>query len=204
MRRPHREPDSADVIRGFARNHPGGTLLCLGPLTNLARVIIEDPTALTGLGSIVISGGVGFGGRGVRQLSDTNTRCDPRAAAVVARAASLPIRWVGLDVSSALGLRAVDLPSSGIGDFTSLRGYGLLRRNRGFRGWSAPCHDLVAAAVALDDDCVRTRPGRMAVRADVSPAHLIGVPGADSAHRIATAVDVDQVRGFLTRWTSNS
>ncbi|MXP19778.1 hypothetical protein GIY30_00165 [Gordonia sp. HNM0687] len=202
--RPRHHPPAPDVIVRFARDVPDGTLVCLGPLTNLARAVDADADALAGLRSIVISAGVGFADRAVRAVADTNTRGDPRAAAVVTRAVGLPIRWVGLDVSRALVLRVDDLPARGIGDFASMRRYGLTRHPAGYgRGWSAPCHDLVAAAAGLDPACAQWRAARMRVRSDHTPARVVAVADDAATHLAAYALDVGRVRGLLRRGSNS-
>lgn len=197
-RAPRTEPAAPDVILRFARDVPDGTLVCLGPLTNLAGAIDADDETLGRLRSIVIMAGVGFAGRTLRAVADSNTRCDPRAAAVVTRATGLPIRWVGLDVSRAFVVRVDDLPARGVGDFASMRRYGLLRHPAGYGcGWSAPCHDLVAATVGLDPTCARWRPARVRVRSDRTPARVVAVADDAATHLAAYALDVGSVRRRL-------
>lgn len=71
------------------------TVVALGPLTNLARVIERDPTALPTASRVVLMGGAYF-----RHYADWNVSCDPHAAATVF--ASLPnLECIGADVTHA-------------------------------------------------------------------------------------------------------
>ncbi len=197
--RPRYEPGAAQVISRFARENPGGTLLCIGPLTNLARAIELDAEGLGRLGVVVVLAGVGLGrDRSLRTVADTNTRVDPTAALAVARATWLPVRWVGLDVSRVVRLGVDDLPRSGVVSFESMRAYGLRRRLAGrAHPWSTPCHDLVAAATALTPDIATWCHGRVRIRADQEAVRVVGSPSVDGPHLIARGVDAAAVRGRL-------
>ena len=61
------------------------TILCLGPLTNLARVLRRDPEVASMVSQIVIAGGsVGVGGN-VTPAAELNIYCDPVSARAVFR-----------------------------------------------------------------------------------------------------------------------
>jgi purine nucleosidase len=61
------------------------TIICLGPLTNLARVLRRDPEVASLVSQIVITGGsVGVGGN-VTPAAEFNIYCDPVSAQTVFR-----------------------------------------------------------------------------------------------------------------------
>jgi len=88
----------ADTLRA----HPGEvTLIAVGPLTNLALALAEEP-AITGLVRevVVMGGAFGIGGQGgnVSPVAEANILADPHAADAVFTA-PWPVTIVGLDVT---------------------------------------------------------------------------------------------------------
>ncbi|WP_187588974.1 nucleoside hydrolase [Gordonia sp. OPL2] len=192
--------DAPQAISEYASTHPGGILLCIGPLTNLVGAYRLDPGSLRRLRAIVILSSVGTDRSPlIRRISDTNTRHDPAAAAAIATATDLPVWWIGLDVSRRLRLGAADLPRTRIGGHASMRRYGLANRCRnGASPWSVPCHDLVAAAVALHPDIARWVPGRAAVRSATS-VRIVVENDPTSPHQAVVDVDLEGVRALARR-----
>jgi purine nucleosidase len=100
---------------GLANSHPADkvlcdevraapeeiTVICLGPLTNLARAIQRDPEFPSLVGRLVISGGtINFPGR-VSPVAEFNIFCDPLSARTVLKSAATKT-LVPLDVSGEL------------------------------------------------------------------------------------------------------
>jgi purine nucleosidase len=82
----HHQHAAEKVIADEVRNYPGElTIICLGPLTNLARVISRDPDLATAIGQVVISGGSVSGIGDVTPTAEFNFYCDPRSARDVLR-----------------------------------------------------------------------------------------------------------------------
>lgn len=79
----------------------GTTLACLGPLTNVARLFTDEPSACRGVERICLMGGYLAGGREV----DTNFAVDPQAAHRVLTA-GIPVTVVPLDVTRTTVLTA--------------------------------------------------------------------------------------------------
>ncbi|MGV9673388.1 nucleoside hydrolase [Gordonia sp. NPDC003504] len=195
--RPTLTPEPSEVMIEFARSEPSGVLLCIGPLTNLATALTRTAAVqqLRRL-QIVVSGGVGVSRSPMdARIRDTNTRHDPQATASVIRS-DLSIRWVGLDVSRRFILRRTDMTAGQIGGFAATRSYGLRRRPLGRgSGWSAPCHDLVAATAAVNPAAFAWTTSTMRIATRGSSAKVCGTTGHPGpwpdSDRSEAAVDVD-------------
>ena len=92
-------------------------LVAIGPLTNVAAAIVQDPEFAECLLGLTVMGGLldertmpipwqrAIHERGTTAWPDYNTMCDPAAALIVARC-GIPITWVTLDVTMHAPLRA--------------------------------------------------------------------------------------------------
>jgi purine nucleosidase len=92
-------------------------LVAIGPLTNVAAAIEEDPAFAGRLLGLTVMGGLlderampiswqrAIQERGATAWPDYNTKCDPVAALTVARC-GIPITWVTLDATMRAPLRA--------------------------------------------------------------------------------------------------
>ena len=81
-----RQHPSEKLICDEIRAAPGEvTLLCLGPLTNVARALQRDPGLVTDVGRIVIMGGSVNGIGNVTACAEFNIYCDPISARTVFR-----------------------------------------------------------------------------------------------------------------------
>jgi len=100
-----RQPDARPAHRFIIdtlRQHPGEvTLLAVGPLTNLALALAEEPGITRLVKDVVAMGGAfGIGGQGgnVSPVAEANIVSDPHAADAVFTA-PWPVTIVGLDVT---------------------------------------------------------------------------------------------------------
>ena len=97
-----REPSpghGADVLRERIREHPGElTLVCLGPLTNVAMALMRDPGIAELVPRCVVMGGTGDGPGNVTPAAEYNIWADPEAARMVIDS-GLPVTLVGWDIS---------------------------------------------------------------------------------------------------------
>jgi purine nucleosidase len=96
------DDDLLGLYASVAREHPGATLLAIGPLTNLARLVVEAPDTLRAFASIVILGGALAAGS-MTPVAETNFWHDPEAAEIVL-GAGLPITLVTRDAHRAFSL----------------------------------------------------------------------------------------------------
>jgi len=77
---------SEKVIWETIKAHPREvTIVALGPLTNLARVLTRDPGIAELIGAVVACGGTAHAGGNATAVADFNFYCDPAAARHVIR-----------------------------------------------------------------------------------------------------------------------
>ena len=89
-----------DVIVDTILGSPGEiTLVCLGPLTNIAAALLRAPEIVDAVGRVVVMGGTGVQGPGnVTAIAEFNFWADAEAASIVT-ASGMPLEFVGWDVS---------------------------------------------------------------------------------------------------------
>ncbi|MBB3950172.1 nucleoside hydrolase [Aureimonas jatrophae] len=97
---PARTGSAARFLAETLRTEAAGTidLLCLGPLTNLARLLEEAPDAARRIGRVVAMGGTIREPGNVGPMSEFNLAYDPEAADAVLRA-GLDLTLVPLDAT---------------------------------------------------------------------------------------------------------
>lgn len=100
--------DVSDFICGTLANYRRGevALVATGPLTNVARVILEDPDITHSLSKICIMGGAyGLASKvygNITRHAEFNFYCDPKAAQIVmshASSGAISLNIVGLDLT---------------------------------------------------------------------------------------------------------
>jgi purine nucleosidase len=107
-RAPKRSPEhrhAIEAIRSLAHAAAGLTLVTLGPLTNIALALEQDPGIAQRIGRCVVMGGAPCCEGNVTPAAEYNIWVDPEAARVVFRS-GLPIEMVGWHVSR--GASALD------------------------------------------------------------------------------------------------
>lgn len=106
---PRRTPAAVAITDTLAAAAEPVTLVCLGPLTNLALALRLNPQLLKDrLKRVVIMGGSVSAPGNVTPVSEFNFWADPEAAAAVL-ASGLPLTLVGLDVT-----RQLELPAAAV------------------------------------------------------------------------------------------
>ena len=171
------EPATALMPR-LCRQRPGEvSVVTLGPLTNLALLLDEEPGFAATVRDLVVMGGSARAGGNALPTAEANVAHDPLAAAAVAAAAwPRPPLMVGLDVThrATLTERHFELLAerrTAAATFLD----GPLRFYRQFGGRSVspdcPCHDLLAVmALAVPDVITRAPVLPMAVDTAGGPA----------------------------------
>lgn len=153
--RPQRD-HATTAIRNAVKAHPGLTLVTLGPLTNIAMALIEEPALAQGVGRCVVMGGNPCCVGNVTPAAEYNIWVDPDAARIVLRS-GMPIELVGWQLCRGeANLRERDIAQvRSIG--TALAHFAIdcnrvameaNRKQSGEAGIALP--DPVAMAIALD------------------------------------------------------
>ncbi len=97
-----REPNSGHALEALIRasNDYAGelTLVTLGPLTNLALALCQDPSLASRINRCVVMGAVGDHIGNMNPVAEYNMWADPHAVEIVL-AAGLPLEFVGWDIS---------------------------------------------------------------------------------------------------------
>ena len=141
------------------------TLVTLGPLTNIAVALRQDPTIAQAVAECVIMGGTGRGHGNVTPVAEYNFWVDPEAASIVFQS-GMPIKMVGWDISrtyavlnraEAAELRAVGTPLACFCVDIQKHVQQFALTTTKLPGFDLP--DPVAMAVALDP-AVATTTGR--------------------------------------------
>ena len=205
--RPPAAPPVVDTILGpliddLRAAGDGVTLACLGPLTNIARLIDEAPAALAAVERICLMGGA----LGFDELVDTNFAVDPRAASVVLHA-GIPLVIVPLDAT-----RATELSARRWREMLEALPADRREAGRAIDRWLSPwlehstrtrpvdgmwLHDLVVIALLLDPAVVVRRTERVSL-ARTPAGKLVRDPDG-VAVELVTGVDNDRLIGILAR-----
>jgi len=133
------------------------TLVCTGPLTNLALAVQSQPCIVENVREVVMMGGVARPPGNVTPVAEFNIYADPDAAAIVF-AQDWPLTMVGLDVTNRVTLTRArrDALSHNTSD-TAMLVREVTRHLFDARGHSAMAlHDPLALAVAIEPDLVTT------------------------------------------------
>jgi ribokinase len=156
------------------------TIIALGPLTNIARAILQAPDTMRQLGRLVIMGGaIGVPGN-ISAVAEFNIFVDPHAADIVF-GTGLPITLVPLDVTRQVRLTRAFLAQTvhGAGNKLAQAIRQMTRQSLDDPQQTAglAMHDPLAVAVALDPTLVRTT--RLPVGVETQGQQTIGMTVAD-------------------------
>ncbi len=181
-------------------------VIALGPLTNLAELVAEEPMLFEDTEIVWMGGTLSEGN--VTPLAEFNAYADPEAATRVL-SSGLQIRVIGLDVTRHVRLRARDLPESPFGAspigrvlHEALRA--LMESEQPLHG--EPCallHDPCAVAAAIFPNCFRYERKVLEARVEEGRerGRLVEQPGARGPS-VDYAVEVrgpDVIQLFLER-----
>lgn len=204
----------ADVILSLAAEYPHKiALIPTGPLTNIARAIIQNPEGMRKFKEIIIMGGAFSVPGNITAVAEFNIYADPHSADVVVNS-GLPITFVGLDVTHRVWLGKSRLEeeikplntrlSRFICDISGIY-MDFHKEHYGIPG--CHIHDLLAVSVAIDPSLVETEEAYVQVEtkgkitsgmtvADLRPTKL-----RDGRSNVRICIDVDTDR-FLTLFLS--
>ena len=206
---PHELGAVSFLARTLEDSDRGITLIPVGPLTNIARLISAHPDLVERIERIVLMGGAMNLGN-ITPAAEFNIYVDPEAADLVFRS-GLDFTMIGLDVTHQARLttdHADQLRPGGVaGAFVAdLLDYFVpnYQRRMGFAG--APIHDALAVAHVIWPDLVET--GNFAVEVDTSAGPSAGrtlvdffhVTGREPNAKVGLSVNSERfARGLLER-----
>lgn len=178
--------------------------LFLGPLTNLALGLLDDPAAFRGWSPTIMAGAFSVQGKAAGG-ADFNSWSDPEALARILEAGVKP-RLVPLDVTSQVTITAADLDSGArcCGSPLSAR----LSRAAGpyiafhQKAWGAEgCHphDAVAAASLMAPEAFAFEPARLRVVLDGERQGRIERVEGEPNAEVCVGVDAPVVRALILK-----
>ncbi|CAN5784955.1 nucleoside hydrolase [soil metagenome] len=157
----------AAIIR-MAHERPGElTVVCVGPLTNVAIALNVEPDLPSLLKSIVVMGGAYFVPGNVTRAAEFNFYCDPESADQVLGTPFPESILIGLDVTQKAGLSRDQFEQASSAETAGVQ---LLRSTYGHT-FSDPTvggafiHDALAVSVALDRTLISTERHQVRVMA---------------------------------------
>lgn len=167
LRAPQATPTAEHAVDALARTvaeHPPRTLtlVTLGPLTNLAAVLIKDPEFLTRLKHVYCMAGAADMTGNISPSAEFNVWADPEAAAIVlAHATPQLVTFIGWDVSrrhavmtpdDQARLAAMDTPLARFANDINQAVNDWTTHVTGLAGYDLP--DPIAMAIALDPSLI--------------------------------------------------
>lgn len=195
------------IAKTLAESKDKVTLVPTGPLTNVALVLLKDPSLKEKIERIVIMGGAARDSN-ITPGAEFNIYVDPEAADVVF-SSGLPITQVSLDVSNKtlLSFDDIDRVTKMNGRVSRLAGP-LLKffaetNKRVFGIDGAPVHDALAMAVAIDPSILTTRRVNVVIEREgkytrgQTVVDLYGVSRRPANVDFSVKVDVDKVRKVM-------
>lgn len=202
---------AVDLLGELFAENPGATLVCTGPLTNIALALRRFPDFASSVGRVVILGGSwGLGNK--TPAAEWNVLCDPEAAAIVYGSGmpilTLPIDVLGVAVIDSELINATETIGGPIGSFAAellATLASLHHRAAGPQGVDHPSLlDPIAVLAAADPGIVTTAPARVDVdtRSTLNYGRTVidfqGRSPLPANADVAVALDGDRIRaGFV-------
>jgi inosine-uridine nucleoside N-ribohydrolase len=202
---PAARPDrrqAAQFLCDIAAAYPGEVTLCaIGPLTNLATALEQDPTLPGKVARLVVMGGALTCPGNVSTHAEANIWNDPHAAAAVF-AAGWPVTLVGLDVTTQVrcspeNFAALARAAPVIGGFLNRAVqfyFDFHRAHHDFDG--CHMHDPTAVVAITDPDLFETRttPVQVTPDGDAAGQTWVGPPQSGPPVQVCLGVDQAAVR----------
>lgn len=200
---------STNFLAFAARRKLGG--LFLGPLTNLAKSLLEDPVAFRNWRPTIVAGAFAVEGK-AKGGADFNTWSDPEALQRTLEAGVMP-RLTPLDVSHQVEITADDLSKGAVccgsplsQRLTKAAGAYIAFHQQVWGGEGCRPHDAVAAASLVAPELFTFEPARLRVIVDGERLGRVErVDGAPNAE-VCTGLDIAAVKrlilGGLFGWSA--
>jgi purine nucleosidase len=191
------EPTGVDYLCEVAREYAGDLdLIAIGPLTNVAAALRQDPAFASNLHHLYIMGGAFWLDR-----AEHNFKCDPEAAALVMRS-GIPMTVAGLDVTKRVWTTEADLVAlEGSG-----HALGAVLADQVRRWWAAigrtqdNPHDALAVLMPFRRELFRFEHGNVTIEIDgAEPGRSVISAGGQGQVALAADVDVEQAQREILR-----
>ncbi len=204
---PCAEGHAADAIIALVNARPAKSvaLAVLGPLTNLALALRQDPGLAERLGPVAVMGGARSEGGNITASAEFNIWADPEAAAEVL-ASGCDVVLFGLDATHQVRatdarIAALEALGTPMGDTAAAMMRFSQRVERKIVGWDAPpVHDPCPVAWLLKPALFELKPCRVRVEteSEITRGHTAvefreAVAGEPLRHRWAVSADADGV-----------
>ena len=198
----HEQPEPAvDAIARAVLERPGElTLIALGPLTNVALALQQEPRLAEEVAEIIVMGGAVEAPGNITEHAEFNTYNDPAAAGVVFDSGA-QVTLVGLDVTEQVAVSREEEPwvegesASASLARRLLAAWFALHPDRGPYG----LHDPLAVAAAVDPTLLSCRQGKVSV--ETRPGDRLGKTTASygpGSVGVALEVDADRAVSLIT------
>ena len=189
-------PQRRGLLQALAAVPYPVTLVTIGPLTNLAAALDEDPTLVRDrvydhlgmFGSLRERGNV-------NRWADFNAWSDPEATDAVVRS-GLPTRMVGLDVTRQMTVTAAEVAALAASPSRLVR---WLASAMQFRGDRCIINDVLAVAEVVIPGLLGFEAKGIRVDLDESERRGHTTEGASEPILVATSVDITRTRQLLAR-----
>ena len=174
---PPREGAAEAIVAKACEHREALTIVALGPLTNLARALDTDASAMLAVGRLIVMGGAIEAPGNVTATAEFNFHVDPEAADRVLTS-GMRITLVGLDVTRQVCLRW-PVVRDALRDNESPLALAIRHMTRPVDSNDGGLflHDPLAMALAVDSTLVRTR--ALPVRVETKGQHTRGMSIAD-------------------------
>lgn len=190
-----------EAILSIAAGAPGEvTLITLGPLTNAALAARRDPIRFAKLAGIVSMGGAFAIHGNITAMAEFNIFADPHAAQTVIDT-GVPLRMVGLDVTTQVRLRQADRERAAphpVATFAARVAEFYAGFYRPYLGDGCYLHDPLAIGAVIDPTLVSAE--KAAVAVETEGAATLGMtavdrrPWSEAAKRVEICTAVDAPR----------
>ncbi|QDU87652.1 Pyrimidine-specific ribonucleoside hydrolase RihA [Pirellulimonas nuda] len=202
---------SIKVISDEIRQAPGEvTVVCSGPLSNLAAVLQREPDIAQAIGQVIVVGGAVACGGNITPAAEFNIYCDAESARDVLRS-RITKTLLPLDVTRQLSMRfdLLDLVKQGDGRTARLLDrilpgyYRAYRHRMGMEGIFV--HDAVGVVMAMHPELFTTEPmsGDVETAGDLTYGATVfdrrSKPDSQPNMEVVTEMDVAAVRDCLLR-----
>lgn len=201
---------AVDWIAETIRERPGAvTIIAIGPLTNVAGLLLHHPDVTPLIAGVTLMGGAAFVQGNLTARAEFNFHADPEAARYVAES-GVPLQIVPLDVTRRALVTGEDIDRlRAAGGIAALMGEMLAYLSLGFerRHGVRACavHDALAVAALLEPELMLWEQAAVTVECsgELTRGELIvdthGRLGRPATAAVATGIDAEQFRALLHR-----